>query len=121
MGAYQGQDPLRVVEDSARKGCWVFISSIRFPTYWHKMALLLDNLRAQGKVKTTFRLFIDLQGFSHAEIPDSFLFNHSLSFYLTEKNNSELLDVSHNDVWSSLLSPQVLAELTEWTSPFEED
>jgi len=72
-------------------------------------------------VKTTFRLFIDLQGFSHAEIPDSFLFNHSLSFYLTEKNNSDLLDVSHNDVWSSLLSPQVLLELTEWTSPFEED
>jgi hypothetical protein len=92
MGAYQGQDPLKVVEECASAGSWVFISSIRFPTYWQKLSTLVQNLTSQGKVKNTFRLFIDLQGFSHSEIPDSFLFNHSLSYYLHEKNNSEVVD-----------------------------
>lgn len=44
MGAYQAADPLEVIERSAKNGTWVFISTLRFPNYWHKMATLLNSL-----------------------------------------------------------------------------
>jgi hypothetical protein len=84
------------------------------------MVSLLRNLHAQNKIKSSFRIFVDLQGFSQNEIPDSFLFDNSISFFMTEKNNSEVLD-QHQDIWSSLLNPKVLSELTDYKHLFADD
>jgi hypothetical protein len=60
MGAYHIKDPIEVVTEAAKAGTWIFISSFRFPTYAHKLISLLDKLKVEGKIKSTFRLFIDL-------------------------------------------------------------
>lgn len=60
----------------------------------------------KGKVLNTFRLFFDLQGYSLQEIPESFLFNHSVKFYLTEKNNEDM--EGFNDVWANILNDDLL-------------
>lgn len=120
LGAYQGQDPIEVIQRCATQGTWVFISCLRFPNYWHKMVSILSKLREENKISNTFRLFIDLQGYIQNEIPDSFLFDHAISFYLTEKNNSAQLD-QVQDIWSSLLNPRVLSEMTDYKALFAED
>jgi len=68
------------------------ISTLRFPKYWHKIVEILDKLRADGTIQNTFRLFFDLQGYPQNEIPDSFVFAHSISYHLSPKNNSDSLD-----------------------------
>lgn len=40
------------------------------------------------------------------EIPESFLFNHSVKFYLTEKNNEDM--EGFNDVWANILNDDLL-------------
>jgi hypothetical protein len=60
----------------------------------------------KGKVLNTFRLFFDLQGYSLQEIPESFLFNHSVKFYLTDKNNEDM--EGFNDVWANILNDDLL-------------
>ena len=60
----------------------------------------------KGKILNTFRLFFDLQGYSYQEIPESFLFNHSVKFYLTEKNNEDM--EGFNDVWANILNDDLL-------------
>lgn len=113
MGAYLAQDPLEVVERCALQGNWVFISAMRFPSYWHRVDQLLERLRAEGRIKHAFRLFYDLQGFQQAEIPDSFLFDYSASFHLTALSNSEVIN-NAEDIWSNVLDPRVLSELTQY-------
>jgi hypothetical protein len=54
------KDPVKEVERAAKAGSWVMISSLRFPRYWNKVVEVLDTLRADGKIKNTFRLFFDL-------------------------------------------------------------
>lgn len=54
----------------------------------------------------TFRLFFDLQGYSIQEIPESFLFSHSVKFYLTERNNEDM--EGFNDVWANILNDNLL-------------
>ena len=93
---------------------------MRFPNYWHKVVALLNRLRDNGEIKNTFRLFLDLQGYTQNEIPDSFLFDHSLSFYLSEKNNSDALE-EKDDIWSRLLNPNVLNNLADYNPMFVED
>jgi len=63
----------------------------------------------------TFRVFIDLQGYQQNEIPDSFLFDHSISFYLTDLNNEDM--EGFNDVWANILNDKILAELTSIPAP----
>lgn len=60
----------------------------------------------KGKVMNTFRIFFDLQGYSMAEIPESFLFNEAVKFYLTEKNNEDM--EGFNDVWANILNDDLL-------------
>ena len=60
----------------------------------------------QGKILNTFRLFFDFQGYSLQEIPESFLFTHSVKFYLTEKNNEDM--EGFNDVWANILNDDLL-------------
>lgn len=63
-------------------------------------------MQDKGKVVNTFRLFFDLQGYSLKEIPENFLFDHCVKFYLTEKNNEDM--EGFNDVWANILNDDIL-------------
>lgn len=112
------RDPIEVIKKAAKDGKWVVISSVRFPRYWHKVVELMQKMRADDKIHSSFRLFLDLQGYPQNEIPDSFLFNHSISFHLTPKNSSDSLDPGFQDIWSTCFDPKVLDKLTEYTPSF---
>lgn len=95
-----------MIEKCAENGTWVLISTLKFPSFWYKISKKLERLHKKGKVVNTFRLFFDLQGYSLQEIPESFLFNHSVKFYLTEKNNEDM--EGFNDVWANILNDDLL-------------
>jgi hypothetical protein len=120
LGQYLGVDPLETIERAACQGSWVVVASLRFPSYWHKIISLLDKLRGQNRIMNTFRLIFDLQGFSQSEIPDSFLFKYSVTFHLTSKSNSEQLE-NMQDIWSTVMDPQVLNHLTEYKPQFPDE
>lgn len=67
---------------------------------------MLADMQEKGKVVNTFRLFFDLQGYSLKEIPENFLFDHCVKFYLTEKNNEDM--EGFNDVWANILNDDIL-------------
>jgi hypothetical protein len=60
----------------------------------------------EGRIVNTFRLFFDLQGYSLQEIPESFLFDNCVKFYLTDKNNEDM--EGFNDVWANILNDDIL-------------
>ncbi len=64
-------------------------------------------MRAEDWIVNAFWLFVDLQGFSRQEIPDSFLFQNSVNFYLTEQNNEDM--EGFNDVWANILNDDILS------------
>jgi hypothetical protein len=39
------EDPVKLIEKSARKGSWVLISTIRFPQFRQRLVAKLDSLR----------------------------------------------------------------------------
>lgn len=67
---------------------------------------MLAWMQKEGKVVNTFWLFFDLQGYSLKEIPETFLFDHCVKFYLTEKNNEDM--EGFNDVWANILNDDLL-------------
>jgi len=67
---------------------------------------MLAWMQKEGKVVNTFRLFFDLQGYSLKEIPETFLFDNCVKFYLTEKNNEDM--EGFNDVWANILNDDLL-------------
>jgi hypothetical protein len=95
-----------LIEKCAENGTWVLISTLKFPSFWYKISRKLEKMHRKGKVLNTFRLFFDLQGYSIQEIPESFLFNHSVKFFLTEKNNEDM--EGFNDVWANILNDDLL-------------
>jgi hypothetical protein len=97
---------MQLIEKCAENGTWVLISTLKFPSFWYKISRKLEKLHKKGKVLNTFRLFFDLQGYSIQEIPESFLFNHCVKFYLTEKNNEDM--EGFNDVWANILNDDLL-------------
>lgn len=60
---------------------------------------------------------IDLQNYSQNEIPESFLFNHSISFQMTQINHEHMED--ENDVWNHLLDEYFLNQITGQCSYFD--
>eukprot|EP00347_Sterkiella_histriomuscorum_P021796 403332737 len=102
----QNQSSIQLIEKCAENGTWVLISTLKFPSFWYKISRKLEKMAKKGKVLNTFRLFFDLQGYSLQEIPESFLFNHSVKFYLTEKNNEDM--EGFNDVWANILNDDLL-------------
>lgn len=78
------EDPIGVIERSARTGSWVLVSTIRFPQFWKKACTKLEQMRAANEIDDQFRLLIDLQGYAQNDISDAFLFDHALCFHLTE-------------------------------------
>jgi len=97
---------LDLIEKCAINGTWVLVSTLKFPTFWHKMSKRLEKLHESGQIVNTFRLFVDLQGFTSEEIPETFLFDHCIKFYLTEKNNEDM--EGFNDIWANILNDEIL-------------
>jgi len=78
------EDPVRVIERSARTGSWVLVSTIRFPQFWKRVCNKLEQMRQEDKIDDQFRLIFDLQGYAQNDISDAFVFDHAVSFHLTE-------------------------------------
>ena len=102
----QNQSSMQLIEKCAENGTWVLISTLKFPSFWYKISRRLEKLARKGKVLNTFRLFFDLQGYSLQEIPEAFLHDHCVKFYLTEKNNEDM--EGFNDVWANILNDDLL-------------
>lgn len=62
----------------------MLVSTIRFPQFWKRACSALEKLRDQDEIDDSFRLIFDLQGYAQNDISDSFLFDHALSFHMTE-------------------------------------
>ena len=102
----QNQSSMELIEKCAENGTWVLISTLKFPSFWFKISRRLEKMQKKGKVLNTFRLFFDLQGYSLQEIPESFLFDHCVKFFLTERNNEDM--EGFNDIWANILNDDIL-------------
>ena len=100
------KDNLELIENCAINGTWVLLSTHQFPSYWEKIVQRLEKLRKDNLIKNSFRLFFDLQGYKRNEIPDSFLFNHCVKFYMSEDNNEDM--EGFNDVWANILNNKIV-------------
>ena len=92
-------------------GSWVLVSTIRFPQFWKKACDKLGQLRDAGQIDDQFRIIFDLQGYAQNDISDSFLFDHAISFHMTERNTEEF--EGFDDIWSTILDERVLIKLEE--------
>jgi hypothetical protein len=63
-----------------------------------------------NEVSNNFRIYFDLQGFIHGEIPDSFLFEESVVFHLGAENNEDM--EGFNDIWANILNGKILADIS---------
>lgn len=97
-------DPCQVVEKCAVEGAWVLVATPKFPSFLKKSIQTLDKLRSEGKIQTTFRLLVDLQGLT--EVPDSFLHSKCVCFHLSSQNVDEIEEAG--DIWQTVLQGEVL-------------
>ena len=97
---------LQLIKSCAMNGTWVLISTLKFPSFWEKMAAMLREMNEQGQILNSFRVFVDLQGFQMYEIPQSFLYNTSIAFHLNEMNVDDM--EGFNDVWANILNSNIL-------------
>jgi hypothetical protein len=104
-------DPVQMVENAAKKGQWILVSTVRFPQFWKRMCESLDQLDHSNQISDSFRLIFDLQGYSQSDISDSFIFDYAIPFHMTEKNTEEF--ESFEDIWSTILDERVLIKLEE--------
>jgi hypothetical protein len=68
-------------------------------------------MRQENLIDDQFRIIFDLQGYSQADIADSFLSDGAISFHMTEQNTEEF--EGFDDIWSAILDERVLIKLTE--------
>ena len=103
------ESPLKIIEKAARTGSWVLVSTIRFPQFWKKAVSLLERLEDKNLIDDQFRLIFDLQGYGQNDISDSFLFDSSILFHMTEQNVEEFQ--GYDDIWTAILDERVLQRL----------
>ena len=101
-------ETLELIEKCAEEGTWVLISTTKFPSFWKKTVDMLNQMRDKQEISNTFRLYIDVQGLKHYEIPDHFLARESIRFYMSFQNTEDL--EGFEDVWSNILLEKVLKE-----------
>ena len=75
------------------------------------MVTKLDQLRKDDAIDDKFRLILDLQSYANNDISESFLFDNSVSFHMTEQNTEEF--EGFDDIWSAILDERVLIKLTD--------
>ena len=100
------QSSLDLIRDCALQGNWVLISTVKMISYWHKVCALLEDLYKAGRTAHSFRLFIDWQFMHRKDIPETLLFDHAFSFYLTELNADDM--EGYNDVWAHILDSTII-------------
>ncbi len=100
------QGSLDLIRDCALQGNWVLISTAKMISYWDKVCALLEDLYKSGRTAHSFRLFVDWQFMKRKDIPESLLFDHAFSFYLTESNADDM--EGYNDVWAHILNSTIL-------------
>lgn len=100
-----------MIERCARTGSWVLVSTIRFPQFRQRVCTRLEKLREENLIDDQFRVIFDLQGYSQADIADSFLSDGAISFHMTEQNTEEF--EGFDDIWSAILDERVLIKLTD--------
>ena len=64
-----------------------------------------------NEINSNFRLILDFQGFTQNEIPDSLLFEESITMYLDESNLDAM--PSFADIWHKILDDNYLNILTD--------
>lgn len=99
-------ETLELILKCAAEGTWVLISTVKFPSFWKKNTIGLNEMRNKGEISNTFRMFYDVQGLKHYEIPDNFLHEESVRFYMSQVNAEDL--ESYDDIWSNVLLENVL-------------
>lgn len=99
-------ETLELIQKCAEEGTWVLISTTKFPSFWKKTSDILDELRKKQGTSNTFRIFFDVQGLKHYEIPDSFVSKDCVRFYMSFHNTEDLEGI--DDVWSNVLLEKVL-------------
>lgn len=99
-------ETIELVCKCAEDGTWVLISTSKFPSFWEDILHELDIMRSTGSICNTFRVFFDLQGLRSFEIPDLFLREGSVRFYMSEENMEDL--EGFNDVWNNILNEDIV-------------
>ena len=103
------QQPVDKILECARNGQWVLICPVQFPQYFTKLSQSLKKMSDQ--IDPNFRLIIDFQGFTQNEIPDSILFNESVTIHIDESNVDAM--PSYADIWTKILEDNYLQLLTD--------
>lgn len=67
-------------------------------------------MHANGEINPRFRLIYDFQGLMMNEIPESFLFEKSITFHIGSHNVDEM--PTFNDIWAKILEPEYMEVLT---------
>jgi len=102
----EASDPVDLTCRCAEEGSWVLVSTTTFPSFWRRLCDNLDVLRSRDAIKHTFRIFFDMQSYSHHDIPDSFIQARSVRFYMSDANAEDL--EGFGDVWANLLQEDLL-------------
>ncbi|CAG9319683.1 unnamed protein product [Blepharisma stoltei] len=102
----ENSETVELVLRCATEGTWVLISTSKFPSFWNNVTEGLKYLRESSVISNTFRLFIDMQGLRHYDIPDQFLHDEAVRFYISKTNMEDL--EGYNDIWSNLLLEDIL-------------
>ena len=97
---------MELIAKCTAEGTWVLISTSKFPSFWKKIIDNLNEIRENGAISNTFRLFVDVQGLRHYEIPDNFLHEECVRFYMAQINTEDL--EGFDDIWSNVLLENVL-------------
>lgn len=99
-------DTIELLSRCAEDGTWVLVSTSKFPSFWEDVIMELDMMRSQATICNTFRVFFDLQGLRSFEIPDLFLKDNCIRFYMSEENMEDL--EGFNDVWNNILNEDIV-------------
>lgn len=101
--------PVERIMECAREGNWVLICAVQFPQYFTKLSASLKEMA--DEISSNFRLIIDFQGFTQNEIPDSLLYEESVTMYIDESNLDAM--PSFGDIWHKILDDNYLRILTD--------
>ena len=101
--------PIERILECARNGHWVLICPVQFPQYFTKLSHSLKKM--QDDISTNFRMIIDFQGFTQNEVPDSIIFDESITFHIDQSNIDAM--PSYGDIWTKILEENYLHLLTD--------
>lgn len=81
---------------------------MQFPQYFTKLSQTLSEIKKE--IDPNFRLFLDFQGFTQNEIPDSLIAEESVVMHIDEDNVDAM--PSFGDIWTKILDQNYLEVLT---------